>query len=75
MLRRIRDTLYEGSWEDFAADLRARLRGEPYVFEIVPPTSSAVRESIARHLRMIEELLAGERAAMVDHSKPNRGGD
>ena len=61
MLLRIRDTLYEGSWEDFVHDLRARLQGEPHVFETVP-VSEAMRSTIADHLRLIDEMWVWERA-------------
>ena len=60
MLLRIRDTLYEGSWEDFASDLRARLNDEPHVFETVP-ASAEMKLTIADHLRLIEQMAAWER--------------
>jgi hypothetical protein len=61
MLLRMRDTLYEGSWEDFRRDLQARLNGEPYVFEIVP-ASPEMRSTIESHLRFIGEMETWERA-------------
>ena len=59
MLLRMRDTLYEGSWEDFAGDLRARIEGRPYVFDTVPP-SFTVRDTIERHLEMMDVMRAWE---------------
>ena len=61
MLLRMRDALYEGSWEDFAQDLRARSVDRPHVFEIVPP-SPEMKSTIASHLRLIDEMEAWERA-------------
>ena len=66
MLLTIRDTLYEGSWEDFALDLRARLEGKPHVFAVQPP-SPKLRETISHHLSLIEKFI--EQA-----SKPGRSG-
>lgn len=59
MLLRMRDTLYEGVWEDFNRDLRARVDGKPHVFETVP-TSAAMRDTITHHLSMIAEMDAWE---------------
>lgn len=59
MLLDVRDTLYEGRWDDFAADLEARLRGEAHVFDVVPDTPRFA-ETIRSHLRMIDELRAWE---------------
>ncbi|MGD2108769.1 MAG: hypothetical protein PVI86_05195 [Phycisphaerae bacterium] len=59
MLLRMRDALYEGSWEDFARDLRARAEGQPHVFETVP-TSLQMRATIKTHLAMIEQMRAWE---------------
>jgi len=55
MLLHIRDTLYEGSWEDFVHDLYARAEGRPHVFEIVP-ASEGMKATIAGHLRMINDM-------------------
>lgn len=55
MLLRMRDTLYEGSWEDFERDLRARMEGRPHVFDTVPATPG-VKATIANHLRMMEAM-------------------
>jgi len=60
MLLRMRDTLYEGVWEDFSRDLRARINGKPHVFETVP-TSAAMRDTITQHLVMIAEMDEWER--------------
>ncbi len=61
MLIEIRDTLYEGNWEDFARDLESRRRGEPHVFETMPATPE-MQETIRTHLRLIEEMQTWERA-------------
>jgi hypothetical protein len=59
MLLHIRDTLYEGCWEDFVRDLRARAQGRPHVFDTVPqsPATSAVIEG---HLGLIDDMQAWE---------------
>ena len=59
MLLRLRDELYEGRWDLFISDLEARLAGDPHLFEIGPPTGR-LRDTIAAHLRLIEELRAME---------------
>jgi hypothetical protein len=59
MLINIRDTLYEGSWQDFVRDLEARRESKPHVFDIVP-ASSALRDTIAAHLAVIDQLCAWE---------------
>lgn len=55
MLLQVRDTLYEGNWDDFIADLTARLEGRPHVFETVS-THPGMRATIARHLEIIADL-------------------
>jgi hypothetical protein len=55
MLLRIRDTLYEGNWDDFEADLRARVEDRPHVFETVA-TSPEMKATIAHHLTMIAAM-------------------
>lgn len=60
MLLTIRDTLYEGSWEDFINDLRDRLADRPYVFETVP-ASPRLRQTIGHHMELIERLASWER--------------
>lgn len=35
MLIRIRDELYEGSWDTMRRDLENRLAGKPYIFKLV----------------------------------------
>jgi hypothetical protein len=59
MLLQIRDTLYEGSWEDFVTDLRARAEGRPHVFETVP-VSASLKATIAHHLELISAMQARE---------------
>ena len=65
MLLRIRDTLYEGNWEDFVEDLRARAEDRPHVFETVS-TSQEMKTTIATHLAMIEAMQAWE----AQHDRP-----
>ena len=55
MLLDIRDTLYEGSWEDFKTDLVARCESKPHVFETVPD-SAHMREVIRYHLDLITQM-------------------
>jgi len=55
MLLKLRDELYEGSWEQFVMDLKARLAGEPYVFEI-GSSSDRLKETINHHLSIITKL-------------------
>ena len=59
MLLQMRDTLYEGSWDDFVRDLRARAESRPHVFETVPDTTG-MKDTIARHLSLIEQMKAWE---------------
>jgi hypothetical protein len=61
MLLEIRDTLYEGCWDDFARDLNARRRAEPHVFDTVPE-SPAMLATIEQHLVLIAEMQAWEQA-------------
>ncbi len=63
MLLQVRDTLYEGSWEDFVTDLTARAAGRAHVFETVP-ISPAMKATIAQHLDMIERMRQWE----IDHT-------
>lgn len=60
MLLEIRDTLYEGNWDDFARDLEARRRAEPHVFAIVPE-SPQMLATISNHLALIREMQNWER--------------
>lgn len=55
MLLQVRDTLYEGDWEDFVADLTARSGGRPHVFETVS-VSPQMKSTIAHHLELIERM-------------------
>ena len=55
MLIQMRDTLYEGSWEDFTEDLRARAEDRPHVFETVS-RSPEMKGTITTHLKMIEAM-------------------
>lgn len=60
MLVTLRDQLYEGRWDLFVRDLKARLEGRPYVFEIGAATDR-LRQTIGAHLQMIDELAGVER--------------
>lgn len=64
MLLRMRDTLYEGSWGDFAHDLRAKIANRPVVFEVAEP-SPRMRETIVNHLGLIAEMGAWEKDSGV----------
>jgi len=44
MLITIRDELYEGSWEEMEADLKARLEGRPYIYKL----ATRIKEDLAR---------------------------
>ena len=55
MLLQIRETLYEGSWEDFEQDLKARARGGPHVFETIHETPG-MKATIAVHLQLIDDM-------------------
>ena len=55
MLLDVRDTLYEGNWDDFVRDLEARLGGQPHVFDLAPD-SPHFAGTIRNHLKIISEL-------------------
>lgn len=59
MLLRMRETLYEGHWDDFEEDLRARAQDRPHVFETIP-ASPEMKATIDRHLLLIGEMQAWE---------------
>jgi len=44
----LRDELYSGSWESMVADLKARLGGKPYIFQL----ATRIEEDIARIERL-----------------------
>jgi hypothetical protein len=70
MLLQIRDTLYEGNWEDFVTDLRAQAEGRPHVFDTVP-VSDALKATIAHHLELIAAMQDREdSAARTLHNDP-----
>ena len=60
MLIQIRDTLYEGSWDDFLSDLSARAEGRPHVFAIAA-ASPQMKTTIEHHVDLIEKLREWER--------------
>jgi hypothetical protein len=60
MLLQIRDTLYEGNWDDFIVDLLARAEGRPHVFDTIPD-SPAMRVTVAHHLELIAQMQVWER--------------
>ncbi|MCD6303335.1 MAG: hypothetical protein J7M21_00040 [Planctomycetes bacterium] len=45
--------LYEGSWDEMEADLRARLEGRPYIFKLAHRISDDLER--IRRLRAFEE--------------------
>ena len=53
--------LYEGSWDEMAVDLKARLEGRPYIFKLA--------HRIADDLERIERLRAFEQGSGVDLSE------
>lgn len=60
MLVVLKGELYEGSWDEMAGDLRARLEGRPYVFKLA--------HRIADDLERIERLQGFEEQNGVDLS-------
>ncbi len=60
MLVQIRDTLYEGSWDDFLSDLSARAEGRPHVFSL-SGASPELKITIERHIDLIKQLRTWER--------------
>lgn len=70
MLLEIRDTLYDGRWEDFARDLEARRQSQPHVFETVAESADMLA-TIGRHLALIAEMETWER----DHGTTLRADD
>ncbi len=71
MLLRMRDTLYEGSWDDFVRDLQARGEGRPHVFDTIS-TSPEMRKTIETHLVLIERMRSWEieHASTLDPEQP-----
>lgn len=65
VLIELRDQLYEGSWDRVLSDLRARQRGEPYVFKL--------SQTIARDIEAIEKLQRYEHEHQVDLSRLLKG--
>ncbi len=60
MLVVLKRELYEGSWDEMTADLKARLEGRPYIIKLA--------SRIAEDLERIERLREFERRARVDLS-------
>ncbi len=58
MLVVLKRELYEGSWDEMVADLRARLEGRPYIFKLA--------HRIADDLDRIDRLKAFEQKWGVD---------
>jgi hypothetical protein len=50
MLLVLKRELYENSWDDMVADLRARLEGRPFIFKLV----NRINEDLARIQRLRE---------------------
>ena len=61
MLVVLKRELYEGSWQEMQADLKARLEGGPYIFKLA--------HRISDDLERIERLRAFEREHGVDLSE------
>ncbi len=61
MLVVLKKELYEGSWDEMIADLRARLEGRPYIFKLA--------HRIVDDLDRIERLRDFERRSGVDLSE------
>lgn len=57
----LREVLYEGSWEELVADLKARKEGKPYVYKL----DSRINEDLQR----IERLRTYESAHQVNLGK------
>lgn len=60
MLVVLKRELYEGSWEEMAADLKARLEGRPYIFKLA--------HRIADDLERIDRLMKFEDQSGIDLS-------
>jgi hypothetical protein len=60
MLVVLKRELYEGSWDEMTADLKARLEGRPYIFKLA--------HRIADDLERIERLREFERRNRIDLS-------
>ena len=60
MLVVLKTELYEGSWDEMEADLKARLEGRPYIFKLA--------HRISDDLERIARLRDFERACGVDLS-------
>ncbi len=58
MLIVLKRQLYEGSWDEMAADLKARLEGRPYIFRLA--------HRIQEDLERIDRLRTFENSAGVD---------
>ena len=58
MLVVLKRELYEGSWDEMVADLKARLEGRPYIFKLA--------HRITDDLERIERLRAFERHHRTD---------
>jgi len=69
MLLAVRDTLYDGSWDDFLLDVRARLADRPYVFDVHAATPR-LKDTMRRHVELIEQLRQWEHDhGVVLHSR------
>lgn len=65
VLIELRDQLYEGSWDRVLSDLRARQRGEPYVYKL--------SQTIARDIDAIVRLQRYEQQHQVDLARLVKG--
>ena len=64
MLVVLKRELYEGSWDDMEADLRARLEGRPYIFKLVNRITDDLNRIAA--LRAFEETNGVDLADFVE---------
>jgi len=60
VLLEVKEKLYEGSWSSMEVDLKARLKGEPYIFKL--------SQTINRDLAALRKLKAYEATHGVDLS-------
>ena len=63
----LREELYSGLWESMVADLKARLEGKPYIFQL----ATRIEEDIARieRLRKYERDHGVNLGAIADEKK------
>ncbi len=72
LLLEVRDELYGGSWDELEADLRARLAGKPYIFQL----ATRIEEDLSRveRLREFEEENGVDLGALLRDGEGADGG-